>query len=197
MLLKDKLKNKHLILASHSPRRRELMADAGLEFTLADGYEVEEVYPPDTPVRRVPEYLARLKSDGYPHVLGADDVLLTADTVVILHGAILGKPRDRDDAVSMLRRLSGEEHYVITGVCLRSAARRKSFSVGSRVAFRELTDEEIEYYVDTYRPYDKAGSYGIQEWIGYIGIKGIKGSFFNVMGLPIQTVYVELDKFLG
>lgn len=164
--------------------------------SLADGYEVEEVYPAGTPTRKVPEYLARLKSAAYPRPLGPDEILITADTVVILDGDIIGKPKDRDDAIRMVGRLSGREHVVISGVCLCSAQRTRSFSVGSRVTFRELTMEEIEYYIDTFKPYDKAGSYGIQEWIGYVGIKGVKGSFYNVMGLPIQTLYVELDKFI-
>lgn len=197
MLLKDKLKGKKLILASHSPRRRELMKGAGLDFLLADGYEVDEIYPPEMPAKKVPEYLARLKSDAYPDALAPDDILITADTVVILNGDIIGKPKDREDAVAMIGRLSGREHVVVTGVCLRAADKSRSFSVGSRVSFRELSEEEIIYYVDTFRPFDKAGAYGIQEWIGYVGIKGVKGSFYNVMGLPIQTLYVELEKFTG
>ena len=201
MLLKDKLKGKKIILASHSPRRRELLLGAELEFELADGYEVEEIYPTETPANKVSEYLAGLKSDAYPYHLGADDILITADTVVILENKeapdeIIGKPKDRDDAIAMLGKLSGREHIVITGVCLRSENKRKSFRVGSRVSFRKLATEEIEYYVDTFKPFDKAGSYGIQEWIGYVGIKGVKGSFYNVMGLPIQTLYVELEKFI-
>lgn len=196
MLLKDKLKGKKLILASRSPRRRELMKGAGLDFVVAGDYEVEEVYPPGTPVRKVPALLARLKSDAYPRTLAPDEILVTADTVVVLEGEIAGKPGSRDEAVAMLERLSGREHIVLTGVCLRSARKRKSFVVGSRVSFRRLTGDEIAYYVDTCRPYDKAGSYGIQEWIGYVGIKGIRGSFYNVMGLPIQTLYTELEKFI-
>ncbi len=197
MLLKDKLKGKKLILASHSPRRRELMQGAGLDFIIADGYDVEEVYPPQTPARKVPEYLACLKSDAYPCPLGPNEILVTADTVVILDGEIIGKPKGRDDAVAMIGRLSGKEHVVITGVCLRAADKIKSFSVGSRVSFRELSVEEIIYYVDSFRPFDKAGAYGIQEWIGYVGIKGVKGSFYNVMGLPVQSLYIELEKFIG
>lgn len=171
------------------------MAGAGLRFTVADGYEVEEVYPAGTPARKVPEYLARLKSDAYPRPLAEDEILITADTVVILDGVILGKPRDRADAIGMIGRLSGREHLVVTGVCLRDAHRTKSFAAVSRVTFRDLTRSEIEYYVDTYKPFDKAGAYAIQEWIGYVGVKGVKGSFYNVMGLPIQRLYVELNKF--
>jgi septum formation protein len=172
------------------------MAGAGLQFTVAAGYEVEEVYPADTPARKVPEYLARLKSNVYPQALADDEILITADTVVILDEAILGKPKDRDEAIGMISRLSGREHVVITGVCIRDRRRTKSFAVGSRVTFRELRREEIEYYVDTYKPFDKAGAYAIQEWIGFVGVRGVKGSFYNVMGLPIQTLYVELKKFL-
>ena len=196
MLLHEKLKDKKLILASKSPRRRELMAGAGLSFELADGYEVEEVYPANLEPRKVPLYLARLKSNAYPIALADNEILVTADTIVIVGDDIIGKPRGREDAIAMLECLSGREHVVVTGVCLRSAHKAKGFSSVSRVLFRKLAREEIEYYVDTYKPYDKAGSYGIQEWIGYVGIRGVRGSFYNVMGLPIQSLYVNLLKFI-
>lgn len=196
-LLKDKLHNHRLILASHSPRRRQLLGDCGLEFTLADKYEVEESYPADMAVEAVPEYLAGLKSDGYPEELSDGDILITADTVVILGNRILGKPADRDEAVEMIRSLSGRTHTVITGVVLRSANARCSFSSRSEVRFRELRSEEIEYYVDNFQPFDKAGAYGIQEWIGYAAVEHIEGSFYNVIGLPVQRLYVELEKFLN
>ena len=196
MLLHEKLKRYRLILASQSPRRRQLLSDAGLEHTLAERFECEEIYPADLPAAEVAEYLSRLKSDAYPATLEARDILLTADTVVVAGGAVLGKPADRDAAVDMLRRLSGREHEVITGVTLRDAERVRSFSARSQVRFRRLADEEIDYYVDNYRPMDKAGAYGIQEWIGYVGIEGIEGSFYNVMGLPVQRVYCELDAFV-
>ena len=195
-LLKDSLKNCRLILASNSPRRRQLLGDCGLEFTLAQKYEVDEIYPADMEAERVPEYLAGLKSDGYPEQLSEGDVLITADTVVILGDRILGKPADREEAVEMIRSLSGKTHTVVTGVVLRSATDRQSFSAHSKVTFRELRDEEIEYYVDTYSPLDKAGAYGIQEWIGYVAVEHIEGSFYNVIGLPVQRLYVELEKFL-
>ncbi|MBQ6604954.1 MAG: septum formation protein Maf [Tidjanibacter sp.] len=195
-LLKDSLKNCRLILASNSPRRRQLLGDCGLEFMLAQKYEVEEIYPADMEAERVPEYLAGLKSDGYPEQLSDGDVLITADTVVILGDRILGKPADRGEAVEMIRALSGKSHTVVTGVVLRSATDRQSFSAHSKVTFRELRDEEIEYYVDTYSPLDKAGAYGIQEWIGYVAVEHIEGSFYNVIGLPVQRLYVELEKFL-
>lgn len=196
MLLHDKLKPYRLILASQSPRRRQLLADAGIEFVLAPRFECEESFPDTMPAAEVAEYLSSLKSEAYPEPLGANDILLTADTVVIACNRILGKPADRAEAIEMITMLSGREHEVVTGVTLRSAERVKSFSVVSKVYFRELSAEEIEYYVDTYRPYDKAGSYGIQEWIGYVGIEGIEGSFYNVMGLPVQRLYCELGEFI-
>ena len=143
------------------------------------------------------EYLSQLKSEAYPVTLGEKDILLTADTIVVADNKILGKPADKAEAFAMLSMLSGREHEVITGVTLRSAKQQKSFSAHSKVRFRNLTDEEITYYIEQYKPMDKAGSYGIQEWIGYVGIEGIEGSFFNVMGLPIQRVWCELDKFIG
>ncbi len=197
MLLHDKLKDYRLILASQSPRRRQLLADAGIEYSLAPRFECEELYPESLPAVEVAEYLSRLKSEAYPATLADGDILLTADTVVVAGGEVLGKPVDRADAIAIINKLSGHEHEVITGVTLRSAVRTKSFSSRSVVRFRALSQEEIEYYVDTYSPMDKAGAYGIQEWIGYVGIEGIEGSFYNVMGLPIQRVYCELDSFIG
>ncbi len=196
MLLHEKLASHRLLLASQSPRRRELVAGCGLPYELAPRYDCEERYPASLPAEEVPLYLSRLKSAAYPAPLGAADILLTADTVVILDGEVLGKPRGRDGAVEMLRRLSGRTHTVITGVTLRTADRTHAFDARSEVRFRPLSDEEIAYYVDTFRPYDKAGAYGIQEWIGYAAIEGIEGSFYNVMGLPIQRLYVELERFL-
>jgi len=197
MLLHDKLKEYRLILASQSPRRRQLLADAGIEFVLAPRFECDESFPSTMPADEVAEYLSGLKADAYPDTLDDKDILLTADTVVIAGGKVLGKPKDRAEAVAMLEQLSGREHQVVTGVSLSNALGRRSFSVLSRVKFRVLTLEEIEYYVDNYRPFDKAGSYGIQEWIGYVGIEGIEGSFYNVMGLPVQRVYCELKEFVG
>lgn len=197
MLLHDKLKNRRLILASQSPRRRQLLTEAGIEFDLAPRFECEESFPATMAAGEVAEYLSALKSEAYPESLGERDILLTADTVVIACGRILGKPADRAEAIEMIALLSGCEHEVITGVTLRSAADRHSFSVRTKVRFRELRQEEIEYYVDHYRPMDKAGAYGIQEWIGYVGIEGIEGSFYNVMGLPVQRLYTALNDFLG
>lgn len=196
MLLHDKLKNYRLILASQSPRRRQLLSDAGIEFTLADRFECDETFPQDMPAEDVAEYLSRLKSDAYPEPLAEGDILLTADTVVIADNRVLGKPSGRAEAIEMISLLSGCDHEVITGCTLRTATRQRSFSVRSKVHFRALDREEIEYYVDCYRPFDKAGAYGIQEWIGYVGIEGIEGSFYNVMGLPVQRLYSILKEFI-
>ena len=195
MLLHERLKPYRLILASQSPRRRELLAGSGLEFQLAERFECDESYP-EMPLTDVAEYLSRKKSDAYPVELAEADVLLTADTVVIACGEILGKPHSHDEAIAMLQKLSGVTHEVATGVTLRTSAKSHSFTSVSKVRFRPLSLEEIEYYVDNYRPMDKAGSYGIQEWIGYVGIEHIDGSFYNVMGLPIQRLYCELDRFI-
>ena len=196
MLLHDKLKSSRLILASQSPRRRQLLSDAGLEFTLAARFECDETFPQDMPAEDVAEYLSRLKSEAYPEPLAEGDILLTADTVVIANNRVLGKPSDRAEAIEMISLLSGCDHEVITGCTLRTATRQRSFSVRSKVHFRALDREEIEYYVDCYRPFDKAGAYGIQEWIGYVGIEGIEGSFYNVMGLPVQRLYSILKEFI-
>ncbi|MDO4757808.1 MAG: Maf family nucleotide pyrophosphatase [Rikenellaceae bacterium] len=197
MLLHEKLAPYRLLLASQSPRRRELIAGCGIPFTLTAKYDCEESFPEGLTAEEVPAYLSRLKSEAYPEPLGAQDILLTADTVVILEGEVLGKPHDRGEAIEMLKRLSGNRHTVITGVTLRDQARTHTFAARSDVWFRPLSVEEIAHYIDTYRPYDKAGSYGIQEWIGYVGIERIDGSFYNVMGLPIQKLYVELEKFIN
>jgi len=197
MLLHEKLQPYRLLLASQSPRRRELIAGSGIPFTLTEKYACEEHYPASLAAEEVPAYLSRLKSEAYPTPLQPNDILLTADTVVILDGEVLGKPKDREDALRMVARLAGNRHTVVTGVTLRTSERIETFSAESDVCFRALSAEEIAYYVDTYRPFDKAGSYGIQEWIGYVGIERIDGSFYNVMGLPIQRLYVELEKFIN
>ncbi len=197
MLLHEKLRNRRLLLASQSPRRRELMTGCGLPYELAPKYDCEEVYPADLAAEEVPLYLSQLKSHAYPAQLTPGDILLTADTVVVLNGRVLGKPHGRDEALRMLHDLSGHRHTVVSGVMLRTAEGEHSFEARTDVWFRNLTDEEITYYVDAFRPFDKAGSYGIQEWIGYAAIERIEGSFYNVMGLPIQKVYTELDKFLN
>lgn len=197
MLLHERLRNYRLLLASQSPRRRELLSGCGLPYELAPRYACEERYPAGLPAEEVPRYLSRLKSEAYPFPLDERDILLTADTVVVLGDRVLGKPHDRADAVAMLRALAGRSHVVVSGVTLRTVHKSHTFTARSEVWFRPLRDEEIDYYVDTCRPYDKAGSYGIQEWLGYVAIERIDGSFYNVMGLPVQRLYVELERFLA
>lgn len=196
MLLQDRLKDYRLILASASPRRRELLASCDIDFELAEKFECEECYPADLEAEKVAEYLSQLKSSAYPHALKEGDILLTADTVVIVNGEILGKPKDNADAERMLKMLSGATHKVVTGVTLRTSSRTLSFSAESLVSFRALEEEEIAYYIEKYRPLDKAGAYGIQEWIGYTAIEGLQGSFYNVMGLPVQKVCIALKELV-
>ncbi len=197
MLLFEKIKdqNLRLILASQSPRRHSLMEGSGLKCDIVK-YEVDESYPDTLEAEKVPEYLSQLKGENYPKPLVQGEIVITADTVVICDNMILGKPKDEEEACEMLTKISGKEHKVITGVTIRSKEKSVSFSSESLVRFAPLTGEEITYYVTHYSPLDKAGSYGIQEWIGYIGIEGIQGSFYNVMGLPIQRLYSELNKFI-
>ena len=196
MLLHEKLKDRKVILASASPRRRELLSATGIEYTLASKFECDESYPATLDALDVAPYLSALKSVNYPNTLGYNEILITADTVVVLNGRVLGKPQDEAEARKMLADLSGSEHTVVTGVTLRSAEREYTFSSKSVVRFAELSNEQIEYYIANYRPMDKAGAYGIQEWIGYVGIEGIEGSFYNVMGLPVQRLCKELECFI-
>jgi septum formation protein len=156
---------------------------------------IDESYPPSLPVEEVPLHIARKKASAYLPDLAENELLITADTIVQIHDAILGKPADKEEAVGMLRLLSGHTHHVITGVCLSTREKDKSFSVASSVRFAPIREEDIQYYVEHFHPYDKAGAYGIQEWIGYVAVEGIEGSFYNVMGLPIQRVYQELSQF--
>lgn len=187
------IKNYKLILASASPRRQQLMKDAGFTFEVRLK-NVEEKYPQELHWENVPEYLSKVKASAFREELKADEVLITADTVVCIHDRILGKPADRKEAISMLQKLSGNRHLVVTGVSVTTRTEQLSFSSRTDVFFKRLSNEEIEFYVDTYKPFDKAGAYGIQEWIGYIGIERIEGSFYNVMGLPIQKLYETLRK---
>ena len=187
------IKNYKLILASASPRRQQLMKDAGFTFEVRLR-DVEEKYPKGIDLKKVPEYLSKVKAEAFREELKADEVLITADTVVCIHDRILGKPADRKEAISMLQELSGNRHLVVTGVSVTTRTEQLSFSSRTDVFFKRLSNEEIEFYVDTYKPFDKAGAYGIQEWIGYIGIERIEGSFYNVMGLPIQKLYETLRK---
>ena len=213
----------HIILASNSPRRKELLAGLGIPYDVFVLQGIDESYPDDLPANEVAEYIARKKAKAYRNEIRStkneklstdsklstlnsqlitppnwegmgEGLILTADTIVVCDGEILGKPHDADDACAMLRKLSGKTHQVYTGYCLQTADKTVSGTVCSDVTFKELSDEEITYYVEKYNPLDKAGAYGIQEWIGYIGITGIRGSYYNVMGLPVQRIYEEIKK---
>lgn len=195
-----------IILASNSPRRRELLAGLDVPFEVKVIKGIDESYPATLDAYQVAEYISKKKAEAYRSLLSDDVLVLTADTVVIAptadeqndkegKGVILGKPKDAQEARAMLQMLSGKTHHVVTGVCLTSSEKQHSFSVVTEVSFKTLTEQEIAYYIDHYKPFDKAGAYGIQEWIGYIGCTGLKGSYFNVMGLPAQRIYEELKKF--
>lgn len=194
-MLKELLKNRTVILSSASPRREQLVKGLDIDFAIELNGETEEVYDASMDPSEVPEYLSNLKSLHFGRVLTENEILITADTMVLCNGEILGKPADRDDAVRILSKLSGNRHTVITGVTLRSVSSQRTFSATTDVWFRKLSQEEIDYYIDNYKPYDKAGAYGAQDWIGYIAIEKIEGSYFNVMGLPVQKLYRELEKF--
>lgn len=185
---------KQIVLASNSPRRRELLAGLGFPFEVRVLEGIDESYPHDLPVSEVALYIAGKKAEAYRQAITDDELIITADTVVIVGDEILGKPVDEADAVRMLRELSGRTHQVTTGVCLLSSDCESRFVVTTDVTFKTLTDEEIQYYVSHYKPFDKAGAYGIQEWIGYIGVTGLHGSYYNVMGLPVQRIYSELQR---
>jgi len=189
------MKKYHIILASNSPRRRDLLAGLDIPFEVRVLPDIEENYPKGLSVNEIPEYIAAEKADAYRAQMADDELIITADTVVILGQEALGKPTDADDACRMLRMLSGRTHQVTTGVCLTTKEQQKHFSVTTNVTFGTLTEEEIHHYVTKYKPFDKAGAYGIQEWIGYIGVTGLEGSYYNVMGLPIQRIYTELKAF--
>lgn len=186
---------KKIILSSNSPRRRELLSGLDIPFEVKVLEGIDESYPDDLPVEEIPQYIAKEKADAY--IVAEDEIVLTADTVVVLGNEILGKPTDDADARRMLRALSGKTHRVITGVCLTSTEQQRLFAVVSEVTFKSLSDDEIDYYIANYHPLDKAGAYGIQEWIGYVGVTSLKGSYFNVMGLPVQRIYEELRNEFG
>lgn len=181
-----------IILASNSPRRKELLEgiDIPFEVRVIDG--IDESYPDTLPTKDIAEYISKKKAVAYRQTIASDELVITADTIVVLGSQVMGKPHNTDEACSMLRQLSGKTHQVITGVTLTAMERQVSFSVETDVTFKVLSDEEIEYYVSHYRPFDKAGAYGIQEWIGHIGVTGMSGSYFNVMGLPVQRIYEAL-----
>ena len=183
-----------LILASNSPRRRELLGGLGLDFEVRVLPGIDESHPADLQAGDIPLYISKKKADAYLSSLQADELLITADTIVWLDGEVLEKPKDEADACQMLHKLSGKTHQVFTGVCLTSTEKQVAFSCRSDVTFCQLSDEEINYYVQHYHPLDKAGAYGVQEWIGYVGVERIEGSFFNVVGLPVQRLYKALKQ---
>lgn len=183
-----------LLLASNSPRRKELLAGLDIPMEVVRLKDIDETHPSHLRGADIPLHIARLKMSAYDLSLAQGEVLVTADTIVWCDGEEMGKPSDREDAIRMLRRLSGRTHQVYTGVCLKSAVDETSFVCGTDVTFAQLTDEQIAYYVDHYKPFDKAGAYGIQEWIGYVGVERLEGSYFNVMGLPVQRLSVALNK---
>ncbi|MCX6257697.1 MAG: Maf-like protein [Bacteroidia bacterium] len=191
----DHIRKYKVILASRSPRRHQLLSGLGIDFEVIVGNDVPEVYPDNLHDEEIAIFLAELKARSFKPELDSGQLLITADTIVSINGEILGKPVDRTDAVRMIELLSGQMHKVITGVCIWSVNKKISFTDISSVWFSRLDEEEITWYVDHYKPYDKAGAYGVQEWIGYIGIDRVEGSFFNVMGLPVHRVYEELKKF--
>lgn len=191
------IKGKKIILGSASPRRRELLGGLDIDFEVDTGNTFEEDFKEMASVRDIPARMSEGKSYGFHRELSENEILITADTVVICGDRVFGKPSDREEAVSMLKALSGRTHEVITSVTIRSCRSKETFSDTATVRFGNLSDEEIDYYIDRYRPYDKAGSYGVQEWIGYVGIEGIEGSFYTVVGLPVYKVYRHLQKFLA
>jgi septum formation protein len=182
-----------IILASKSPRRRELLSNLGINFDVIT-LETDESYPPNMPVNEVAAYLALKKAEPFTAEKFPSHLIITADTIVCIENEILGKPQNRQHAIEMLKKLSGNDHKVITGVCLSTPNEKKCFTSSTTVHFRTLSNNEIEYYIDNYMPFDKAGAYGIQEWIGFVAVERIEGSYFNVMGLPIQKLYEELCK---
>lgn len=190
----DNLKKYKVILASNSPRRKELLAGLGVEYEVRTLPNVDESYPKTLQGADIPLYIAKEKADAYQSMIQPDELMITADTIVWLDGKVLGKPKDREDALRMLRELSGRTHEVFTGVCITTTEWQHSFTAQTEVRFSKLSEEEITYYVDKYQPMDKAGAYGVQEWIGFIGVESISGSYYNIMGLPVQRLYKELIK---
>lgn len=187
---------KRVILASGSPRRKELMSGLDIDFVIDTQTDFKEEFNDDIPHKDVPALMSVGKSHGFHRPLEDDEILITSDTMVLLGGRIMGKPHSRDEAVEMLRSLSGNTHEVITAVTIRTNAKELTFTDSTLVTFMNISDDEISWYIDRYKPYDKAGAYGVQEWIGYVGIRKLEGSFYNVMGFPVHRVYEELRKFL-
>lgn len=194
-MLLEKIKNYRVILASKSPRRHLLLKETGIDFEIVNA-DTDETFPEHLKSYKIPLYLSQKKADAVDMVFDDKTILITADTIVWINNKVINKPVDYDDAVKMLQTLSGNSHEVYTGVTIKSKNKQISFHVKSKVFFRKLLKKEIEYYVEKFKPYDKAGAYGIQEWIGYVGIKRVEGSFYNVMGLPITRLYKQLEKFV-
>ena len=185
----------NIVLGSNSPRRKELLSGLDLSFEVRTLPDVEETYPSSLWKEEIPVYLSKLKADAYKACIDDKTLLITADTIVWLDAKVYGKPTNEEDAKEMLRKLSGKTHEVITGVCLTTKEKQKSFFAVSKVKFAVLDEDEIEYYISKYKPYDKAGSYGVQEWIGYVGVEKLEGSFYNVMGLPVRMLYMYLKNW--
>lgn len=190
----DNLRKYKVILASNSPRRKELLAGLGVDYEVRTLPDVDESYPETLQGADIPLYIAKEKADAYVAMMQPGELMITADTIVWLDGKVLGKPRDREDALQMLRTMSGRTHEVFTGVCITTTDWQRSFTAQTEVRFATLSEEEIAYYVDNFQPMDKAGAYGVQEWIGFIGVENISGSYYNIMGLPVQKLYRELLK---
>ena len=191
----DNLKKYKVILASNSPRRKELLGGLGIPYEVKTMPDIDESYPEGLGCEEIPVYIARTKANAYRSMMQEDELIITADTIVWLDGVVMGKPKDETEACNMLRQLAGHTHQVVTGVCITTQSKQVSFATVTDVTFAPLTEEEIAYYVTRYKPMDKAGAYGIQEWIGFVGVQNITGSYFNVVGLPIQRLYTELKTF--
>lgn len=190
----ENIQHYKIVLSSNSPRRRELLSGLNLEYTVRVLPDIDESYPDTLKGEEIPMYISREKAKAYRNSMAEDELIITADTVVCINEKVLGKPRTQEEAKEMLRELSGKTHQVITGVCLMTCGLQRTFSATTQVTFDVLTEDEIEFYVEKFRPLDKAGAYGVQEWIGFVGVSRLEGSYFNVMGLPVQRLYQELKK---
>lgn len=190
----ENIQHYKIVLASNSPRRRELLSGLNLEYTVRVLPDIDESYPDTLKGEKIPMYISREKAEAYRNSMAEDELIITADTVVCINEKVLGKPQTLEEAKEMLRELSGKTHQVITGVCLMTRGLQRTFSATTQVTFDVLTEDEIEFYVEKFRPLDKAGAYGVQEWIGFVGVSRLEGSYFNVMGLPVQRLYQELKK---
>lgn len=192
----ENLNRYKVILASNSPRRKELLGGLGIPYEVKTMPDIDESYPEGLGCEEIPVYIARAKADAYRPFMQEDELIITADTIVWLDGIVMGKPKNEEEACDMLRHLSGHTHQVVTGVCITTRKKQTCFATVTDVTFASLSEEEITHYVTHYRPMDKAGAYGIQEWIGFVGVQRISGSYFNVVGLPIQRLYAELKTFV-